>query len=139
MMITAALVRPARCSRSARASARLACSRSALLGFRWFLAHGGGGTRGPRPARPPHGLHLGPPNRQFHDKLSGLYGSFGSSIGTSRVNACLAPSMRQSDTRAGAYSTLLAIPRQQWALDVISHGAVSSASEAERSYVPFPR
>src|SRR5215469_3697245 len=80
MMITAALVRPARCSRSARASARFACSRSALLGLR-DLAHSGGGTRGPRIHRPPNGCHLGPPNRQFHDKLSRLYGSFGSSIG----------------------------------------------------------
>jgi hypothetical protein len=31
------------------------------------------------------------------------------------VNALLAPSMRQSDTRVGAYSTLLAISGQQWA------------------------
>src|SRR5580658_9283077 len=96
MMITPALVRPARCSRSARASARISCSRSALLGFRG--GPGGGGTRGPRPRRPLNGRHFGPPLDQFHDKLSRLYGSFGSSIGTSRVNACLAPSMRQSDT-----------------------------------------
>src|SRR3984957_13418523 len=86
MMITAALVRPARCSRAARASARFSCSRSALLGFGGFLAHGGGGTRGPRPLRPLNGRHFGPPNDQFHDKLSRLYGSFGSSIGTSRVS-----------------------------------------------------
>ena len=45
---------------------------------------------------PLNGRHFGPPLDQFHDKLSGLYGSFGSSIGTSRVYACLAPSMRQS-------------------------------------------
>src|SRR5215469_15115383 len=106
MMITAALVRPTRWSRFARASARFSCSRSALLGFGGFLAHGGGGTRGPRIHRPLNGRHFGPPNRQFHDKLSGLYGSSGSSIGTSRVNACLAPSMRQPETRVGAYSTL---------------------------------
>src|SRR5215468_7866212 len=85
MMITAALVRPAKCSRSARASARFARSRSASLGFGGFLAHGGGGTRGPRPLRRVNGRHFGPPKRQFHDKLSGLYGSSGSSIGTSRV------------------------------------------------------
>src|SRR5262249_5044116 len=84
-------------SRSARASARLSCSRSALLGF-GDLAHGGGGTRGPRPLRRVNGRHFGPPNRQFHDKLSGLYGSSGSSSGTSPVNACLGPSIRQSDT-----------------------------------------
>src|SRR6516225_3678922 len=81
MMITAALVRPTRCSRSARAPARFSRSRSALLGFGGFLAHGGGGTRGPRPLRRVNGRHFGPPNRQFHDKLSGLYGSSGSSIG----------------------------------------------------------
>src|SRR6516165_12297970 len=88
MMITAALVRPTRCSRFARASARFSCSRSALLGF-GCLAHGGGGTRGPRPLRRVKGRHFGPPNRQFHDKLSGLYGSSGSSIGTSRANGLL--------------------------------------------------
>ena len=59
MMITAALVRPTRCSRSARASARFACSRSALLGSGGFLAHGGGGTRGPRPLRRVNGRHFG--------------------------------------------------------------------------------
>jgi hypothetical protein len=96
MTITPALVRPARCSRSARASVRFSCSRSALLGRRG--GPGGGGTRGPRIHRPLNGRHFGPPNRQFHDKLSRLYGSFGSSIGTSRVNAFLAPSMRQSET-----------------------------------------
>src|SRR5215472_2808412 len=80
MMTTAALVRPARCSRSARASARFSRSRSALLGLRG-LAHCGGGTRGPRIHRPLNGRHFGPPNRQFHDKLSRPYGSFGSSIG----------------------------------------------------------
>jgi hypothetical protein len=51
--------------------------------------------RGPRPPRPLNGRHFGSPLDQFHDKLSGLYGSFGSSIGTSRVYACLAPSMSQ--------------------------------------------
>src|SRR5215468_10019805 len=80
MMITAALVRPTRCSRSARASARFSCSRSALLGLDGF-SHGGGGTRGPRIHWPLNGRHFGPPNRQFHDKLSGLYGSSGSFIG----------------------------------------------------------
>src|SRR5215470_2266604 len=70
MMITAALVRATRCSRSARSSARFSCSRSALLGF-GDLAHSGGGRRGPRPLRPVNGRHFGPPNRQFHDKLSG--------------------------------------------------------------------
>jgi hypothetical protein len=43
--------------------------------------------RGPR--RPLNGRHFGPPLDQFHDKLSGLYGSFGSSIGTSQVYASL--------------------------------------------------
>src|SRR5215472_10197574 len=80
MMITAALVRATRCSRCARSSARFSCSRSALLGF-GDLAHCGGGTRGPRIHRPLNGRPFGPPNRQFHDKLSRLYGSFGSSIG----------------------------------------------------------
>jgi len=79
MMITPMLVRPARCSRSARASARISCARSALLGRRG--GPGGGGTRGPRIHRPLNGRHLGPPNRQFHDKFSGLYGSSGSSMG----------------------------------------------------------
>ena len=91
----------ARCSRSARASARRSCSRSALLGLRG--GPGGGGTRGPRQRRPLNGRHLGPPIDQFQDKFSGLYGSFGffgSSIGTSRVNACLAPSMRQAPPTA---------------------------------------
>src|SRR5262249_43436719 len=75
------------CSRSARASARLACSRSALLGFGG--GPGGGGRRRPLPGRRVKGRHFGPPNRQFHDKLSRLYGSLGSSIGTSRVSALL--------------------------------------------------
>jgi hypothetical protein len=145
-MITAALVRPARCSRSARASARFACSRSALLGFGGFLAHRGGGTRGPRPAWPLNGRHFGPPNRQFHDKLLRLYGSFGSSIGTSRVNACSAPSMRQSDTRVGAQfsqrvaavggdlgaarslTALCSQPRRQSAAASVSPAAARSAA-----------
>src|SRR5580698_2182962 len=97
MMITPALVRPVRCNRSARTSARFSCSRSALLVLGG--GPGGGGTRGPRPGMRVNGRHFGPPNRQFHDKLLGLYGSSGSSIGTSRVNACLAPSMGQSDSR----------------------------------------
>ena len=79
MMITAALVRPTRCSRWLAHWARFSCSRSALLGPGGFLAHGGGGTRGPR--RPRNGRHFGPPNDQFHDKFSRLYGSFGLSIG----------------------------------------------------------
>ncbi len=104
MMITPALVRPTRCSRSARASARFACSCSALLGFGGFLAHGGGGTRGPRPLRPLNGRHFGPPNDQFHDKLSRLYGSFGSSIGTSRVSARLSSEYEAIRRRGSAYS-----------------------------------
>src|SRR5215469_9781387 len=107
MMITPALVRPTRWSPFARASARFSCARSALLGFGG--GPGGGGTRGPRKIRPVNGRHFGPPNDQFHDKLSRLYGSFGSSIGTSRVSACLAPSMRQPDAGLGAYPTLRAI------------------------------
>ena len=78
MMITAALVKATRCSRSARASARFSCSRSALLGF--GRGPGGGGTRGPRQRRPLNGRHFGPPNDQFHDKLSGLYGSLASIV-----------------------------------------------------------
>jgi hypothetical protein len=107
MMITAALVRPTRCSRSARASARFACSRPALLGLGGFLAHGGGGTRGPRPLRRVNGRHFGPPNRQFHDKLSRLYKSFGSSIGTSRMNALLSSEYEALRRRVSAYPALL--------------------------------
>jgi hypothetical protein len=107
MMITPALVRPARCSRSARASARFSCSRPALLGFGG--GPGGGGMRGPRPLRPLNGRHFGLLD-QFHDKLSRLYGSLGSSIGHLGVNACLAPSMRP--TACGKYLCLLRSPRR---------------------------
>ena len=101
MMITAALVSPTRCSRCARASARFACSRSALPGLGGFLTHGGGGRRGPR--RPLNGRHFGPPNDQFHDKLSRLYGSSGSSIGTSRVSALLSCEYAAIGGRISAY------------------------------------
>src|SRR5579859_4507120 len=103
VMITPTLVRPTRCSRFARASARLSCSRSALLSLGG--GPGGGGTRGRgRNTRPLNGRHFGPPNDQFHDKLSRLYGSLGSSIGTSWVNACLAPSMKPACRRVGGGS-----------------------------------
>jgi hypothetical protein len=102
MMITAALVRPTRCSRSAHASARCACSRSVLLRSGGFLAHGGGGRRGPR--RPLNGRHFGPPNDQFHDKLSRLYGSFGSSIGTSRVSALLSSEYEAISRRVSSHT-----------------------------------
>src|ERR1700727_1656717 len=104
MMITAALVSPARWSRSARASERFSCSRSALLGSGGFLAQGGGGTRGPRPLRPLNGRHFGPPNDQFQDKLSRLYGSFGSSIGTSRVSALLSSEYEAVRRRGPAWA-----------------------------------
>jgi hypothetical protein len=81
------------------------CSRSALLGFGGFLAHGGGGTRSPRLLRPLNG-RFGPPNDQFHDKFSRLYGSFGSSIGTSRVSALLSPEYEAIRRRVSAYPAL---------------------------------
>src|ERR1017187_9455280 len=114
MMITPALVRPARCSRSARASARLSRSRSTLL--RFGGGPGGGGRRRPLPGKRVNGRHFGPPNRQFHDKLSRLYGSFGSSIGTSRVNASLHLSMRHSDTRVRVLSAPTRDSRGLWYL-----------------------
>ena len=60
-----------------------------------------------RAARARFGRHFGPPNRQFQDKLSRLYGSFGSSIGTSRVSALLSSEYEAIRRMVSAYSTLL--------------------------------